>query len=84
MDKSGRMTNILKREDFVNEQSLNEKNEGIKPLKKYSEMTEIKPLSDKERVKKFEEYMDEYIHLYTTKYMFKTTDMDKILSVVFL
>ena len=55
MDKSGRMTNILKREDFVNEQSLNEKNEGIKPLKKYSEMTEIKPLSDKERVKKFEE-----------------------------
>lgn len=25
MDKSGRMTNILKREDFVNEQSLNEK-----------------------------------------------------------
>ena len=33
MDKSGRMTNILKREDFVNEQSLNEKNEGIKPLK---------------------------------------------------
>lgn len=60
MDKSGRMTNILKREDFVNEQSLNEKNEGdIQPLKKYSEMTEIKPLSDKERVKKFEEYMDE-------------------------
>ena len=36
MDKSGRMTNILKREDFVNEQSLNEKNEGdIQPLKKY-------------------------------------------------
>lgn len=59
MDKSGRMTNILKREDFVNEQSLNKKNEGIKPLKKYSEMTEIKPLSDKERVKKFEEYMDD-------------------------
>lgn len=52
MDKSGRMTNILKREDFVNEQSLNEKNEGIKPLKKYAEMTDIKPLSDKERVKK--------------------------------
>lgn len=59
MDKSGRMTNILKREDFVNEQSLNEKNESIKPLKKYAEMTDIKPLSDKERVKKFEEYMDE-------------------------
>lgn len=59
MDKSGRMTNILKREDFVNEQSLNEKDEEIKPLKKYSEMTEIKPLSNKERVKKFEEYMDE-------------------------
>lgn len=59
MDKSGRMTNILKREDFVNEQSLNEKDEDIKPLKKYSEMTEIKPLSNKERVKKFEEYMDE-------------------------
>lgn len=33
MDKSGRMTNILKREDFVNEQSLNEKHEDIKPLK---------------------------------------------------
>ena len=59
MDKSGRMTNILKREDFVNEQSLNEKDEDIKPLKKYDEMTDIKPLSDKERVKKFEEYMDE-------------------------
>lgn len=59
MDKSGRMTNILKREDFINEQSLNEKDEDIKPLKKYSEMTEIKPLSDKERVKKFEEYIDE-------------------------
>lgn len=59
MDKSGIMTNILKREDFVHEQSLNEKNEGIKPLKKYAEMTEIKPLSNKERVKKFEEYMDE-------------------------
>ncbi len=59
MDKSGRMTNILKREDFVNEQSLNEKDEDIKPLKKYSEMTEIKPLSNKERVKKFEEYMDD-------------------------
>ena len=59
MDKSGRMTNILKREDFVNEQSLNEKDEDIKPLKKYSELTEIKPLSNKERVKKFEEYMDE-------------------------
>lgn len=59
MDKSGRMTNILKREDFVNEQSLNEKDEDIKPLKKYSEMTEIKPLSNKERVKKFEEYIDE-------------------------
>lgn len=54
------MTNILKREDFVHEQSLNEKNEGdIQPLKKYAEMTDIKPLSDKERVKKFEEYMDE-------------------------
>ena len=59
MDKSGRMMNILKREDFVNEQSLNEKDEDIKPLKKYAEMTDIKPLSDKERVKKFEEYMDE-------------------------
>lgn len=59
MDKSGRMTNILKREDFVNEQSLNEKDEDIKPLKKYAEMTDIKPLSDKERVKKFEEYMDD-------------------------
>ena len=59
MDKSGRMTNILKREDFVNEQSLNEKDEDIKPLKKYSEMTEIKPLSNKERVKKFEEYIDD-------------------------
>lgn len=59
MDKSGRMTNILKREDFVNEQSLNEKNEDIKPLKKYAEMTEIKPLGENERVKKFEEYIDE-------------------------
>lgn len=60
MDKSGIMTNILKREDFVHEQSLNEKNEGeIQPLKKYSEMTDLKPLSDKERVKKFEEYIDE-------------------------
>ena len=53
------MTNILKREDFVHEQSLNEKNEGIKPLKKYAEMTDIKPLGENERVKKFEEYMDE-------------------------
>ena len=53
------MTNILKREDFVNEQSLNEKDEDIKPLKKYAEMTDIKPLSNKERVKKFEEYMDD-------------------------
>lgn len=60
MDKSGGMTNILKREDFVDGQSLNEKNEGdIQPLKKYAEMTDIKPLSDKERVKKFEEYIDE-------------------------
>lgn len=59
MDKSGGMTNILKREDFVNEQSLNEKNEDIKPLKKYAEMTDIKSLNDKERVKKFEEYIDE-------------------------
>lgn len=59
MDKSGRMTNILKREDFINEQSLNEKDEDIKPLKKYSEMTEIKPLGENERVKKFEEYIDE-------------------------
>ena len=59
MDKSGIMTNILKREDFVNEQSLNEKNEGIKPLKKYAEMTDIKPLGENERVKKFEEYIDE-------------------------
>lgn len=60
MDKSGRMTNILKREDFVDGQSLNEKNEGdIQPLKKYAEMTDIKPLSDKERVKKFEEYIDD-------------------------
>lgn len=59
MDKSGRMTNILKREDFVNEQSLNEKHEDIKPLKKYAEMTDLKPLSDKERVKKFEEYIDD-------------------------
>lgn len=53
------MTNILKREDFVHEQSLNEKNEGIKPLKKYAEMTDIKPLGENERVKKFEEYIDE-------------------------
>ena len=59
MDKSGRMTNILKREDFVHQQSLNEKNEDIKPLKKYSEMTDIKPLGENERVKKFEEYIDE-------------------------
>lgn len=59
MDKSSIMTNILKREDFVNEQSLNEKNEDIKPLKKYSEMTDIKPLGENERVKKFEEYIDE-------------------------
>lgn len=59
MDKSGIMTNILKREDFVHEQSLNEKNEGIKPLKKYAEMTDIKPLGENERVKKFEEYIDE-------------------------
>lgn len=60
MDKSGRMTNILKREDFVNEKSLNEKNESeIQPLKKYAEMTDLKPLSDKERVKKFEEYIDD-------------------------
>lgn len=60
MDKSGGMTNILKREDFVHEQSLNEKNEGdIQPLKKYAEMTDIKPLSDKERVKNFEEYIDD-------------------------
>lgn len=53
------MTNLLKREDFVHQQSLNEKNEDIKPLKKYAEMTDIKPLSDKERVKKFEEYIDD-------------------------
>lgn len=59
MDKSGRITNILTREDFVQQQSLNEKNEDIKPLKKYAEMTDIKPLSDKERVKKFEEYIDD-------------------------
>lgn len=59
MDKSGRMTNILKREDFVHEQSLNEKNEDIKPLKKYAEMTDIKPLSENEWVKKFEEYIDD-------------------------
>ena len=59
MDKSGRMTNILKREDFVNEQSLNEKKEDIKPLKKYAEMINLKPLSDKDRVKKFEEYIDD-------------------------
>lgn len=59
MDKSGRLTNILRREDFVNEQSLNEKyGDDIQPLKKYAEITDIKPLSDKERVKKFEEYID--------------------------
>lgn len=59
MDKSSIMTNILKREYFVNEQSLNEKNEYIKPLKKYAEMINLKPLSNKDRVKKFEEYIDE-------------------------
>lgn len=59
MDKSSIMTNILKREDFVNEQSLNEKNEDIKPLKKYAEMINLKPLNENERVKKFEEYIDE-------------------------
>lgn len=59
MDKSGKMMNILKREDFVNELSLNEKNEDIKPLKKYAEMINLKPLNENERVKKFEEYIDE-------------------------
>lgn len=54
------MTNLLKREDFINETMLKEKyGADIQPLKKYSEMTDIKPLSDKERVKKFEEYIDE-------------------------
>ena len=57
MDKSGRMTNILKREDFVNEQSLNEKDEDIKTLKKYTKMTEIKQLSNKEREKKLKKYI---------------------------
>lgn len=60
MDKSGRLTNILKREDFVNEQSLNEKHEDdIQQLKKYAEMTDIKPLGENERVKKFEEHIDD-------------------------
>ena len=54
------MTNLLKRGDFINEAMLKEKyGDDNQPLKKYAEMTEIKPLSDKERVKKFEEYIDE-------------------------
>lgn len=54
------MTNLLKREDFINEAVLKEKyTDEIQPLKKYDEMIEMKPLGDKERVKKFDEYIDD-------------------------
>lgn len=54
------MTNLLNREEFINEQELKEKYaDEIQPLKKYDEMIEMKPLGEKERVKKFDEYIDD-------------------------
>lgn len=59
-EMKGTMTNLLKREDFINEQELKDKYaDEIQPLKKYDEMIELKPLGDKERVKKFDEYIDD-------------------------
>ncbi len=53
------MTNLLKREDFINEQELKDKYaDEIQPLRKYDEIVEMKPLNDKERVKKFDEFID--------------------------
>lgn len=55
----GTMTNLLKREDFINEQELKDKYaDEIQPLKKYDEIVEMKPLGEKERVKKFDEFID--------------------------
>lgn len=55
----GTITNLLNREEFINEQELKEKYaDEIQPLKKYDEMIEMKPLGEKERVKKFDEFID--------------------------
>lgn len=58
-EMKGTMTNLLKREDFINEQELKDKYaDEIQPLKKYDEIVEMKPLGEKERVKKFDEFID--------------------------
>ena len=57
MDKLSKLTNILMREDFVDGAELKEQNKDIEPLKKDSALIDVKPLSEKERVKKFDEYI---------------------------
>lgn len=53
------MSNILNRDDVVNETGLNKRNDGIDPLEKYKDVVKIKPLNMNEKVKTFEEYVDE-------------------------
>lgn len=59
MEKLDKLTNILNREDFVDEAELKEQNNDIEPLKKCSERIECKLLSEDERVKKFDEYIED-------------------------
>ena len=47
------------REDFVDGAELKEQNKDIEPLKKDSALIVVKPLSEKERVKKFDEYIED-------------------------
>ena len=53
------MTNILSRVDFISEGDLKEQYKETKPLQKYGEMIKLKLLSETERVKKFDEFVDD-------------------------
>ena len=55
MEKLDKLTNILKRKDFVDEADMKEQNNDIGPLKKYGGLIDLKPLSEKESSKKFDE-----------------------------
>lgn len=59
MEKLDKLTNILKREDFVDEAELKGQNNDIEPLKKCSELIECKLLSENDHVKKFDEYIED-------------------------
>lgn len=59
MEKLDKLTNKLNRADFVDGAELKEQNNDIEPLKKCSKLIECKPLSEKERVKKFDEYIED-------------------------